>query len=425
MVGSFIENMLLDEKLFYVFDTVLLFLAFLLWRLRWRDYFLSYKLYRTGIRNREVSDPGSEQAMASLPEKFVWERVQPLRLSVVVPGYNQAGCLEQNLPVLLEQEFEHYEVIVVMDESSTDDTKDVLERLEKRYPHLRHTFVPATARYVSRRKLAVTLGVRAARSPWVLFTCADALPASPHWLSRMSAAMTDDSDFVLGCAGYEDDGTAAGRRARYERQVKTVRDLRAAYSGKAIGGDVANWAVRKSFFLENRGYADSLTVPFGETDSLLDALSRKGRTSLEVHPDSLVVQALPSEEILRADRICLREVQLHLGRRSRMYLWRDSMAALAVYLFVATLSAYLAARFMAVSVTGVYDWPELCADAGALFAVVLSLTLSFVARRRFSTATGTCRFGLPAILFYSLWLPLANQAVRFRRWRSRHDFVRR
>lgn len=425
MTGFLFESMLLDKWFFYASDILLFLLLFLLWRWRWRDYFLSCRLYRAGLRNTEVPDSGSGQDMVSQPDDTVWGQVRPLRLSVVVPGYNQAGCLEQNLPVLLEQEFEHYEVIVVMDESSTDDTKDVLERLEKRYPHLRHTFVPATARYVSRRKLAVTLGVRSARSPWVLFTCADALPASPHWLSRMSAAMTDDSDFVLGCAGYEDDGTAAGRRARYERQAKTVRDLRAAYSGKAIGGDVANWAVRKSFFLENRGYADSLTVPFGETDSLLDALSRKGRTSLEVHPDSLVVQALPPEEILRADRICLCEVQLHLGRRSRMYLWRESMAALAVYLFVATLSAYLVARFMAVSVTGAYDWPELCADAGALFAVVLSLVLSFVARRRFSMGTGTCRFGLPAILFYSLWLPLANQTVRFRRWRSRHDFVRR
>lgn len=425
MIGFLFESMLLDKWFFYASDILLFLLLFLLWRWRWRDYFLSCRLYRAGLRNTEVPDSGSGQDMVSQPDDTVWGQVRPLRLSVVVPVYNQARCLERNLPVLLEQEFERYEVVVVMDESSTDDTKDILERLEKRYPHLRHTFVPATARYVSRRKLAVTLGVRAARSPWVLFTCADALPAGPHWLSRMSAAMTDDSDFVLGCADYGDDGTSAGRRARYERQAKTVRDLRAAYSGKAIGGDVANWAVRKSFFLEHRGYADSLTVPFGEADSLLDALSRKGRTSLEVHLDSLVVQALPPEEILRADRICLCEVQLHLGRRSRMYLWRASMAALAVYLFVVTFSAYLVARFMAVSVTGAYDWPELCADAGALFAVVLSLVLSFVARRRFSMATGTCRFGLPAILFYSLWLPLADQAVRFRRWRSRHDFVRR
>lgn len=425
MTGFLFESMLLDKWFFYASDILLFLLLFLLWRWRWRDYFLSCRLYRAGLRNTEVPDSGSGQDMVSQPDDTVWGQVRPLRLSVVVPVYNQARCLERNLPVLLEQEFERYEVVVVMDESSTDDTKDILERLEERYPHLRHTFVPATARYVSRRKLAVTLGVRAARAPWVLFTCADALPAGPHWLSRMSAAMTDDSDFVLGCADYEDDGTSAGRRARYERQAKTVRDLRAAYSGKAIGGDVANWAVRKSFFLEHRGYADSLTVPFGEADSLLDALSRKGCTSFEVHPDSLVVQALPPEEILRADRICLREVQLHLGRRSRMYLWRASMSALAVYLFVVTFSAYLVARFMAVSVTGAYDWPELCADAGALLAVVLSLVLSFVARRRFSMATGTCRFGLPAILFYSLWLPLANQAVRFRRWRSRHDFVRR
>ena len=197
MTGFLFESMLLDKWFFYASDILLFLLLFLLWRWRWRDYFLSCRLYRAGLRNTEVPDSGSGQDMVPQPDDTVWGQVRPLRLSVVVPVYNQARCLERNLPVLLEQEFERYEVVVVMDESSTDDTKDILERLEERYPHLRHTFVPATARYVSRRKLAVTLGVRAARAPWVLFTCADALPAGPHWLSRMSAAMTDDSDFVF------------------------------------------------------------------------------------------------------------------------------------------------------------------------------------------------------------------------------------
>lgn len=425
MVALAVEDMFLAGWLFYLLDVILFVLLLVLWRCRWRDYMLLYRIYRGSCAGNEEKGSGLKPVPGNTSVFSVRDRMQPLRFSVVIPCCDQARSLESNLPALLEQNASRYEVIVVVDQTSTDDTMEVLERMEKQYPHLRHTFVPATARYVGRRKLAVTLGVRAARSPWVLLTCADALPASANWLGRMSAAMSEEVDFVLGCANYEDDGSAMAGRAIYERQRKMVRDMRAAYGGKAIGGDDANWAVRKECFMTNKGYADSLTVPFGEADSLLDALSRKGRVALEVHPDSCVLQALPSDAILRADRICLREVQSHLGRRARMFLWREGTASLSVYLFVLISLVYVGLRWAATAWVGEYGWFELGADACACLSVCASLWISFVCRRRLSVAVGVRHFCLFAILFYAVFLPVAGCGVKFRRWRRRHDFVRR
>lgn len=47
-------------------------------------------------------------------------------ISVIIATHNQADALRRNLPRILEQEYERFEVIVVND-ASTDDTEDVLK----------------------------------------------------------------------------------------------------------------------------------------------------------------------------------------------------------------------------------------------------------------------------------------------------------
>ena len=106
------------------------------------------------------------------------------RDTVVVPCCNVLPQLKENLPALLEQEGIAYEVVVV-DEASSDGTREWLEYYSEQQRRLRHTFVPPTARYVDRRKLAITLGVRAARAPWVIITQADCRPAAEDALQQL------------------------------------------------------------------------------------------------------------------------------------------------------------------------------------------------------------------------------------------------
>ena len=62
--------------------------------------------------------------------------------SVIMTVYDHARELEEHLPAFLTQEYEPgYEVIVV-DETSTDETPDVLKLFKNDYPHLYSTFLP-------------------------------------------------------------------------------------------------------------------------------------------------------------------------------------------------------------------------------------------------------------------------------------------
>lgn len=210
-----------------------------LWRWRWRDYYLPRKYFLCAEDDARV--PAAAPLLTA----------RPVKASIVIPCYNSGKVLEEHLPAILEQNFDDYEVIVV-DEASTDDTRIVLQRLEARYKHLRHTFVPDSARYVSRAKLAVTLGIRSARSPWVVLTTPDSLPRGNNWLSTLAAHFSDEVDFVWGVLRMAEVGLGVNERFMNACVGNCCFSARRV-PGEPSGPIVPIWQYVASGFLPTKG----------------------------------------------------------------------------------------------------------------------------------------------------------------------------
>ena len=101
--------------------------------------------------------------------------VQLPAVSVIVCAHNEYDNLQDYLSILLEQDYPCYEVIVV-DDSSEDGSDLLLERWSRQYGNLYHTFVPHGARVLSNKKLALTIGIKAAHYDYLLLTDADCRP---------------------------------------------------------------------------------------------------------------------------------------------------------------------------------------------------------------------------------------------------------
>lgn len=122
-------------------------------------------------------------------------------LSVIVVTKDTGELLHDSLTAILEQDYPAFEVIVVNDLSAGEDEL-ILKRLANIYPNLYHTFIPETARYVSRKKLGVAMGIRASHYEWVVVTSPYARPESKEWLRSLAREMTPETDIVLGYSNY-------------------------------------------------------------------------------------------------------------------------------------------------------------------------------------------------------------------------------
>ena len=74
-------------------------------------------------------------------------------VSVVICARNEMHNLERFLPLILEQDYPEYEVVVVND-ASLDESEMLLSNLSARYSHLRYTSIPANEKFTHGKKLA-------------------------------------------------------------------------------------------------------------------------------------------------------------------------------------------------------------------------------------------------------------------------------
>jgi glycosyltransferase involved in cell wall biosynthesis len=109
-------------------------------------------------------------------------------ISVIVPVYNTAPCLERVVAALLAQDFprDHYELIFV-DNGSNDGGPDILAS----YPEISLLHEPERGSYAARNR-----GIRRARGEILAFTDSDCFP-QPGWLRSIDSAFRQASTQVL------------------------------------------------------------------------------------------------------------------------------------------------------------------------------------------------------------------------------------
>lgn len=185
------------------------------------------------------------------------------RFSILMTVYDQAPELEANLPAFLTQEYEPgYEVIVV-DESSTDNSEDILKLHMNNFHHLYSTFLPKPNRRITRRKLAFNVGIKASKNETIIITKINNAPAAPDVLKAISEVIDERAMLTLGyftrkgirLQPFDDLEDAKNYIRRSERCIKKVREhKRGNYT----------WG-RYNFIVIKREYAYDLLKLFEQT----------------------------------------------------------------------------------------------------------------------------------------------------------------
>lgn len=255
-------------------------------------------------------------------------------VSIIITCHNQGAQLEENLPSILEQEYPDFQVIVV-DDCSDDHTEDVLKEMSLRYPNLYHTFTPDTARYVSHKKLALTLGVKAAKNEWLLFTEADCKPSGNQWIRSMARNFTPITDIVLGYANYEREKGFFNSLIAYDRFIENIYTLRSVIiKDRAFRGDSCNMALKKSLFLKNRGFEKNLFLQRGEDTLLVNEIATPCTTRVELSLGSIMMQETPfRKKFWNNDKEYDIETRRHMKVKDRINDWFRGLTTFILYFF--------------------------------------------------------------------------------------------
>ena len=192
------------------------------------------------------------------------------QVSVIIVADNNAYELKNNLQAFLSQKYAaDYEIIVVVDRDE-DGTGDVLKTFGN-HSNLYATFVPDSSRYMSRRKLAITLGVKAAKYEWILLTDATCHPVSGNWISSMAKNCGIDVNMVLGYSNYSEKAGIFKIFSRFHREYTFLYE--AASYGAPYGMAGNNLMFRKSMFMDGNGFQGNLKYLRGEYEFLVNKYS--------------------------------------------------------------------------------------------------------------------------------------------------------
>lgn len=247
-------------------------------------------LFRKIILSEEADLSSTEDADNSSANDAYGQQMPSV--SIVITAHDNAAELRRNLPLVLAQQYPgNYQVIVVA-EKGDSEAEDVLKLLSAD-KHLYYTLIPESSRYMSRKKLSITIGVKAAQSEWIMLVEPSCRPESEHWLATMARNCNKDKDLVIGYSRYDDD---AKMYQRFERMLTQCYSLREAQQSTAYRHYGSNLMIRKSLFMKQEGFRSSLNLVRGEYDFLVNDFATADNTATETSPQAHLVEDAPTHK---------------------------------------------------------------------------------------------------------------------------------
>ncbi len=211
-----------------------------------------------------------------------------LPVSVVICARNESHTLKQLVPLMMEQDHREFELVIVNDRSD-DDTWEVLQWMKPQYPKLRIVNVSADEKFSYGKKIALGIGVRAAKYPNVLLTDADCVPTSKDWVSLMATGFRSGKQIVIGNSPYAAHNSFTNILERFDGAQKSMQYMGFALAGLPYMGVGRNLGYSSEIFFSAKGPRRHHHLMSGDDDLLINELARAGNTAVIADPRAFMI----------------------------------------------------------------------------------------------------------------------------------------
>lgn len=220
----------------------------------------------------------SRLAFYNASKRTVSDKQEPV--SVVICAKNEYHNLVRFLPLILDQNYPEYEVIVVND-ASDDDTFYLLRELSDKYPRLNVINIHQNLNFFVGKKFPLSIGIRSAKYETVLLTDADCFPSGPDWISSMQSVFTERTRVVLGYGAYISQPGLLNKLIRFDTLHVAMQYMSLALAGLPYMGVGRNLAYHKELFFKAGGFMKHYKVTSGDDDLFINEVAYGSNTRIQ------------------------------------------------------------------------------------------------------------------------------------------------
>ena len=196
-------------------------------------------------------------------------------VSVVICARNEEDNLFKNLPIILEQVYPDFEVIVVNDQSQ-DDSMHIIKAYKKDYPFIKYIELEKNKHRDFGKKLPLTVGIKGATKDFIIVTDADCTPKSKYWLQNIAKNYKDQKQIVLGYSPYEKTKGFLNMLIRFDTTAIAITYMSFAKTALAYMGVGRNMGYSREKFDAVGGFKSHYHIASGDDDLFIkDAATRK------------------------------------------------------------------------------------------------------------------------------------------------------
>jgi cellulose synthase/poly-beta-1,6-N-acetylglucosamine synthase-like glycosyltransferase len=272
-------------------------------------------------------------------------------VSVIICAKNEYHNLKEFLPLILEQDYPDFEVVVVND-ASDDETIFFLEDMERKYGNLKIITLMQDLNFFSGKKFPLSVGIKSAKNEHLLLTDADCRPAGKNWIREMAGRFDTKKEIVLGYGAYNESPGFLNKIIRYETATTALQYFSYALSGIPYMGVGRNLAYKKELFIKSKGFISHYNVASGDDDLFVNKVANSTNTAICISKDSFTYSK-PQESV----RTWFRQKRRHLsaGKYYKFkHLFLLGTWSMSTFLFYLLFVFLLSVNFMTVTVLSLF-----------------------------------------------------------------------
>ena len=209
-------------------------------------------------------------------------------VSIVLCARDVYEYLVELVPVLLNQDYPDFEIVIVND-CSDDETEEYLKDLERKEPRIKPVQLKQHLNFFNGKKFPLSMGIKSAQNDLIVLTDCNCMPTNNQWLRSVVKCYGKKTEVVIGYSPYTHKKGLLNKLMRFDALQNALLYLSAALGGHPYMGVGKNLSYRKELFYKNKGFTSHYTTTVGDDDLFVSQVATKKNTEVLIDAENAIL----------------------------------------------------------------------------------------------------------------------------------------